>query len=64
MKIAAFGEVLLRLATKKGVLISNSNEFNLNFGGGETNVLVSLSNFGVETRMITKISEHSFGDGM
>lgn len=64
MKVAAFGEILLRLATKKGVLISNSNEFNLNFGGGETNVLVSLSNFGVETRMITKISEDSFGDGM
>lgn len=64
MKVAAFGEVLMRLATKKGVLISNSNEFNMNFGGGETNVLVALSNFGVETRMITKISEDRFGDGM
>lgn len=25
MKVAAFGEVLLRLATKKGVLISNTD---------------------------------------
>ena len=64
MKVAAFGEVLLRLATKKGVLISNTGELNVNYGGGETNVLVSLSNFGLETRIITKISEDSFGDGM
>lgn len=64
MKITALGEVLLRLATKKGVLISNTSELNVNYGGGETNVLVSLSNFGLETRMISKISEDSFGDGM
>lgn len=64
MKVAAFGEVLLRLATKKGVLISNTSELNVNYGGGETNVLVSLSNFGLETRMLTKISKDSFGDGM
>ncbi len=64
MKVAALGEVLIRLATKKGVLISNTSELNVNYGGGETNVLVSLSNFGLETRMLTKISKDSFGDGM
>lgn len=64
MKVAGFGEVLLRLATKKGTLISNSNELNVNYGGGETNVLVSLSTFGIDTRLITKISEDSFGDAM
>ena len=64
MKVVALGEVLLRLATKKGVLISNTSELNVNYGGGETNVLVALSNFGVETRMISKISKDGFGDGM
>ena len=64
MKVAALGEVLLRLATNKGVLISNTSDLNVNYGGGETNVLVSLSNFGIETRLISKLSKDSFGDGM
>ncbi|MCF0147330.1 MAG: sugar kinase [Clostridium sp.] len=64
MKVVALGEILLRLATKKGVLISNTSELNVNYGGGETNVLISLSNFGIETGMISRISQDSFGDGM
>lgn len=64
MKVAGLGEILLRLSSKKGVLLSNSNEFNVNYGGGEANVLISLANFGISTRMITKISNDSLGDGM
>ncbi|KLE14173.1 sugar kinase [Clostridium sp. C8] len=64
MKVAGSGEILLRLATKKGVLISNSNEFNVNYGGGEANVLISLANFKVDTRLITKISSDSLGEAM
>lgn len=64
MKVAGLGEILLRLSSKKGSLLSNSNEFNVNYGGGEANVLISLANFGISTRMITKISNDSLGDGM
>ncbi|GAA0817094.1 sugar kinase [Clostridium tertium] len=64
MRVAGLGEILLRLSAKKGALLSNSNEFNVNYGGGEANVLISLSNFGISTRMITKISSDSLGDGI
>ncbi|WP_032122447.1 sugar kinase [Clostridium amazonitimonense] len=64
MKVAGLGEILLRLSTKKGVLLSNTNEFNANYGGGETNVLISLSNFGVESRLLTKVSNDQLGDAM
>ena len=36
----------------------------MNYGGGEANVLISLSNFGISTRMITKLSSDSLGDGI
>ena len=45
MRVAGLGEILLRLSAKKGALLSNSNEFNVNYGGGEAIVLISLSNF-------------------
>ncbi|MBS5938542.1 sugar kinase [Clostridium sp.] len=64
MRVAAFGEVLLRLATNKGLRISNSRELNINYGGAETNVLVGLGNFGIETRLISKISDDGFGDAI
>ncbi|MDU7148959.1 MAG: sugar kinase [Clostridium sp.] len=64
MRVAGLGEILLRLSAKKGALLSNSNEFNVNYGGGEANVLISLSNFGISTRMITKLSSDSLGDGI
>ncbi|MFD3155884.1 sugar kinase [Haloimpatiens sp. FM7330] len=62
MKVAGFGEILLRLSTKKGLLISNSKEFDVNYGGGEANVLISLSKFGIETRAITKVSDNQIGE--
>lgn len=64
MKVAGFGEILLRLSTKKGMLLSNANEFNINYGGGEANVLISLAKFGIETRMITKVSNDLIGDAI
>ncbi|EDU37826.1 2-dehydro-3-deoxygluconokinase [Clostridium sporogenes] len=64
MKVVGFGEILLRLSTKKGMLFLNSKEFHANYGGGEANVLISLSRFGIETRMITKVSKDQIGEGI
>lgn len=62
MRIAGFGEILLRLSTKKGEMISQAREFDINYGGGEANVLISLSKFGLDTRYISKVSCDKFGD--
>ncbi|RHW63463.1 sugar kinase [Clostridium botulinum] len=64
MKVVGFGEILLRLSTKKGMLFLNSKEFDANYGGGEANVLISLSRFGIGTRMITKVSKDQIGEGI
>lgn len=64
MRVAGFGEIMLRLSTNKGMMISNSNNFNINYGGGEANVLISLSKFGMDTRLITKVSNDDIGQAI
>jgi len=64
MRVAGFGEIMLRLSTNKGMMISNSNTFNINYGGGEANVLISLSKFGFDTRIITKVSNDDIGQAI
>ena len=61
MKVAGFGEIMLRLSTTKGTTFTQSNNFNVNYGGGEANVLISLSNFDIDTRMLTKVSNDDIG---
>ncbi len=64
MRVAGFGEIMLRLSTVKGTTFTQSNNFNVNYGGGEANVLISLSNFNIDTRMITKVSNDDIGKSM
>lgn len=64
MKVAGFGEIMLRLSTNKGTRISQANNFNANYGGGEANVLISLSNFGIDTSFITRLSSNYTGDSI
>ncbi len=61
MRVLGFGEIMLRLSTNKGQMITQSNNFNAYYGGGEANVLVSLSNYGVKTRMLTSVSNDDLG---
>ena len=61
MKVAGFGEIMLRLSTDVGKMILQIDRFNVNYGGGEANVLISLSHFGIDTKMITSVSNDDIG---
>ena len=61
MKVAGFGEIMLRLSRDVGKMILQSDRFNVNYGGGEANVLISLSHFGIDTKMITSVSNDDIG---
>lgn len=62
MKVTGIGEIMLRLSTNKGKMVSQSDYFNVNYGGGEANVLISLSKFGVDTCFISKVSDDDIGN--
>lgn len=64
MRVVSLGEIMMRLSTDKGVLLSNTSNFNVNYGGGEANVLISLSKFGIGTRFISNISNNSIGQAI
>ncbi|MCY4298481.1 MAG: sugar kinase, partial [Flavobacteriaceae bacterium] len=44
-KIITFGEIMLRLAPPGFLRFSQTNSFDVIYGGGESNVAVSLANF-------------------
>lgn len=64
MRVAGFGEIMLRLSTDKGMMISNSTDLNVHYGGGEANVLISLSKFKIDSRSITSVSNDDIGDAI
>ena len=60
-KIVTMGELMLRLSTPGNSRFIQADSFDVNYGGGEANVAVSLQNFGNETVFISKIPENEIG---
>ena len=61
-KVATLGEILMRLATPNKERILQAKNFDADYGGGEYNVAVSLSQFGVPTKFITALPDNAVGD--
>lgn len=61
MKVVTFGEIMLRLAPKGYERFFQNYAFNASFGGGEANVAVSLSNYGIKSAFVTKLPKHEIG---
>ena len=61
-KVVAFGEIMLRLTPPDYTTISQAKNFIANYGGGEANVLVSLSHLGHNTEFLTKLPMNQLGD--
>jgi 2-dehydro-3-deoxygluconokinase len=58
---AAFGEIMLRLASPGLERFFQSPVLSATFGGGEANVLVSLASFGLRTRYVTALPRNEIG---
>lgn len=63
MKILCMGETLFRYSTQKGHRINELN-FQVHIGGSETNIAVSLAQFGFDVSLLTKLSNHALGDAV
>ncbi len=60
-KVVTFGEVMLRLSPPGYSRFTQTQSFDVTFGGGEANVAVALSNFGMDCYFISKIPRHEIG---
>lgn len=57
-KVATFGEIMLRLSTPGFERFTQARQFNIQFGGGEANVAVSLANYGIPVDYITRLPQN------
>lgn len=57
-----FGEIMLRLQPPGYQRFVQANSFEAIYGGGESNVAVSLANYGVNARFVTKLPKNPIGD--
>jgi 2-dehydro-3-deoxygluconokinase len=60
-KVVTFGEIMLRLQPEGFLRFVQADKFDVVYGGGESNVAVSLANFGEETVYVTKVPENPIG---
>lgn len=61
-KIVTFGEIMLRLAPEGYLRFVQADKFTAVYGGGEANVAVSLSNYGMDAAFVTKLPKNPIGD--
>ncbi|GJM35483.1 MAG: 2-dehydro-3-deoxygluconokinase [Saprospiraceae bacterium] len=61
-KVVTFGEIMLRLTPPSLQRFSQANAFDVIYGGGESNVAVSLANYGVPVDFVTRLPENDIGE--
>ncbi len=57
-KIITFGEIMLRLSTPGYLRFSQAKQYDATFGGGEANVAVSLANYGMDAKFVTRLPDN------
>jgi hypothetical protein len=57
-KVVTFGEIMLRLSTQGYQRFAQSRQFDIQFGGGEANVAISLANYGIPVEFVTRLPDN------
>jgi len=61
-KIVTFGEIMLRLSPPGFKRFSQTYSFDVVYGGGESNVAVSLANYGMSSSFVSRIPQNDIGE--
>ncbi|MEC7769853.1 MAG: sugar kinase [Bacteroidota bacterium] len=61
-KVVTFGEIMLRLSPPGFLRFSQTNSFDVVYGGGESNVAVSLANYGIPVDFVTRLPKNDIGE--
>ena len=60
--VVCFGEVMMRLAPPGYYRLGQTDTLGMTFGGAEANVSVSLANYGLNARYVTRLPENPLTD--
>ena len=61
-KIVTFGEIMLRLSPPGFKRFSQADQFDVVYGGGESNVAVSIANYGMDSIFVSRIPNNDIGE--
>lgn len=61
-KIVTFGEIMLRLTPPGNLRFSQAASFDVIYGGGESNVAVSLANYGLPVEFVSRLPKNDIGE--
>lgn len=61
-RVITMGEIMLRLSTPNNEKFIQADEFDINYGGGEANVAVSLANYGHDAEFVTAVPGNPIGE--
>lgn len=61
-KVVTMGEIMLRLSPPGNQRFIQASSFDVNYGGGEANVAVSLAGFGHDAAFVSKIPDNGIGN--
>jgi len=60
-KVVTLGEIMMRLSTPGFERFVQSDSFDVTYGGGEANVAVAVSNYGLNGVFVTKVPDNALG---
>ncbi|MEM7373407.1 MAG: sugar kinase [Bacteroidota bacterium] len=60
-KVVCFGEIMLRLSPPGWKRFSQASSFEVIYGGGESNVAVSLANYGISAEFVSRVPDNDIG---
>jgi 2-dehydro-3-deoxygluconokinase len=61
-RVVTFGEIMMRLSPPGNLRFTQARSFDVIYGGGESNVAVSLANFGIEVDYVTRLPKNDLGE--
>ena len=61
-KYITFGEIMFRFNPEGYLRLVQADKFEVSVAGGEANVAVSLSNYGMDAAFVSKVPSHEVGD--
>lgn len=61
-KVVTFGEIMMRLSPPGFLRFGQARSFDVIYGGGESNVAVSLANYGIPTDFVTRLPKNDLGE--
>jgi len=60
-RVVTFGEMMIRLSPSSGIRLQSAWNLDLNFGGAEANVAVSLARYGINTSFVSALPPNDLG---